>query len=468
MLFGIIEAMNKDSFKMSFEWIREKIRSVLDSKYYDKVFQIVCLIVTTVGGCGVVYSLARDVSVSGNGNSVEIGDRQDNRKISGAGDISGNGNLYVQGDVNANFELTTEIVGRIAKEMANNLKPYIDERIQKPQDVTVVNEKPLLIKNPKGLDYLARAARESLANSEYSNAVELAQAAYSLINAELKPALSRERFHVEGAFIGNMERVYPVLIEEALAKSDFKLMGRYTDEYCSLFQDFNPFAEALRTISDTRHEGRKLVFFSPEELRFLRTLSNEKLIRYLSILSHYGYLQPITPDYATKTATEVDYSKLFGLDCALPYLGSFYIRACSTNGARAVSNKISPLWGGFGRTEFVDNQLEVSLALGLQEKDRVTLPIELKGESSNSGKHIFSTLTVETKLTWEKSKDSSIEANYYEVILKDYEGETLLCQTNNTSYDTSQMCKVPEPSTGILLLIGISILTLRRRCKNLL
>ena len=93
MLFGIIEAMKKDSFKMSFEWICEKIRNILDSKYYDKVLKFASFLLCVIGGCGVVAPLMRDVSVSGDGNSLEIGDRQDNRKISGVGDISGNGNL---------------------------------------------------------------------------------------------------------------------------------------------------------------------------------------------------------------------------------------------------------------------------------------------------------------------------------------------------------------------------------------
>lgn len=456
--------MNKrkiiEIFRKPFEWIKWFI----EWEHFDRANKIICTGLTLLGLVGVGSSLCGNISIKGDDNQVEIGDKSDNRKISGNGNIIGNQNTFIQGDCNVKLDMPLDRLERGYLETIEQLKQYVDKRIEQPRSVKVVNQEPLLIKNPRGLDYVAQKAREHLIKAQYTNAVEMAHAAYSLIMAELRPTFEREQFHIEGAFIGNMERVYPVLIEEALANQDFALMDKYATEYSNLFQDFYPYAEALKTIASTRKEGRKLVFFSPETLRSLRKINKEKLYQYLSFLSRFGYLQPFELDYSTKTTREVDYSELFGLTNKLPYQVSYFIRAKTKEEIKISSNAICAQWCGFGRMEFVDIQLEASLAMGLPEEDRVVLPIKLSGQAeSNNSRHFISSYMVETKLSWESKLGDNLVSNAYEVVFKDDCGEQILCHTNQTAFNSTEMVKIPEPSTSILLMLGLAILSLKRR-----
>jgi hypothetical protein len=105
--------------------------------------------------------------------------------------------------------------------------------------------------------------------------------------------------------------------------------------------------------------------------------------------------------------------------------------------------------------------------MGLTEDERVKLPIQLHGEFTGGSRTApFRGHIIETKLKWKNSIPLLKQTNVYSVIFTDWDGEERVAgETSDTSFDTaeSRRNKVPEPSTGLLLLVGVAFVALRRR-----
>lgn len=468
-------------------WLKAKFgrfmtvyKAVLDWPYFGRTEDIVSWIFVILGSLGIgVAEYQKHFSAKGDGNVVGDSNQVANYDVRGEGNVTGkgnvvgdgnvigNGNTYYRGDVHYGEPVD---YGRLDQMFQRRCEDVIEkhlQRIEHPHSVTVVNEKPLLLKNPDGLDFIARKAYDSLKHRDYSNAVSFAHASYSLIQGVLATAQGREQFQVEGQFIGNMERVFPVLIEEALANEQFDKMSEYASQYCALFEDFNPYAEALKEIAEIHKDGRRMVFLSPDKLRSLRKLDKNKVTAYLSILASFGYLSPNELDYSRKSIRPVDYCKHFGIAQRLPFMDAFRIQVDSKDGERVASNEVSGQWCGFGRIEFVDVNLEADLAMGIPVEERVKLPIHLNVAANGStGGHPLPVKMLETRLTWEsKLKDIDL-TNAYSVIITDWNGDNVVAETTDTEYNTSERNRVPEPTTGMLLLIGCAALALRRKRKQ--
>ena len=86
----------------------------------------------------------------------------------------GDGNTVTYGEV---FDY--DRFERIMQTQFKNVEKLVDQKIANAQDVKVVNKQPLLVRNPAGLDLLARKAREALLKRDYTNAEQRKLAGYS-------------------------------------------------------------------------------------------------------------------------------------------------------------------------------------------------------------------------------------------------------------------------------------------------
>lgn len=443
----------------------ELLKRFYDWKYYNKTIKLVSTLCAFAGlfgfGSSVIrnYQIQKRDTVQGNGNVSGSHNAIGRGNAVGNHNVVGDGNTVTYGEV---FDY--DRLERIMQTQFKYVEKLVDLKIANAQDVKVVNKQPLLVRNPAGLDLLARKAREALLKRDYTNAVEFANEAYKMIEEHLAVAKGREQFDVEGAFIGNMERVIPILMEEALASEKFDRMYELAAQFNHLFGEFNPYSQAMLTIAGVRREQRRLVFFSPERIRELKKLEKEKLTVYLHILASYGYIQPIALDLEKKSIRRTEYGRFFGLGHALPYQMAFRVRV---EGKGLNSNEIAGQWCGLGKSELIDINHDAHLAMGLTEDERMKLPIQLHGEFTGGARTApFRGHIIETKFKWKNSIPLLKQTNVYSVIFTDWDGEERVAgETSDTSFDTaeSRRNKVPEPSTGLLLLVGVAFVALRRR-----
>lgn len=462
------------------------IKRFYDWKYYNRTITLISVICTALGLFGIGSSCfnhsaeghhiaSGDHSIAGDGNVVDCrnvsADIRGNSNVTGNGNAVGHGNVVGNGNTIYNYLKIDEatLVSIIQMSMASNLAAVaaiVDAKIANERNQRVLNEEPLFVRNPAGLDFLAGKAREAMRQRDYSNAVEFAVTANKMVEENLVEARKREQFDVEGAFLGNMERIYPILMENALAHGKFKEMAGIAEEFRALFTEFNPYAEAMLDIAHVRQEGRRLVFFSPERVRELHKIEKTKLKTYLSILAMYGYLQPVGLNYANKSIYPVEYGRMFGIGHALPYQEAFRIEIASTNQTEKFSNEISCQWCGLGKLEMISINDDASDAMGLPDCERVKLPIKLWGAvTSDARTRRGLGRPVETSLKWTNSLAHADVKRAYEVIIRDYDGERVEGETSDESFEVAEgnRVKVPEPSCGLLIVIGLSCLSLKRK-----
>ena len=236
----------------------ELLKRFYDWKYYNKTITLVSTLCAFAGlfgfGSSVIrnYQIQKRDTVQGNGNVSGSHNAIGRGNAVGNHNVVGDGNTVTYGEV---FDY--DRFERIMQTQFKYVEKLVDQKIANAQDVKVVNKQPLLVRNPSGLDLLARKAREALLKRDYTNAVEFANEAYKMIEEHLAVAKGREQFDVEGTFIGNMERVIPILMEEALASEKFDRMYELAVQFNHLFGEFNPYSQAMLTIAGVRREQRR-------------------------------------------------------------------------------------------------------------------------------------------------------------------------------------------------------------------
>lgn len=281
--------------------------------------------------------------------------------------------------------------------------------------------------NSSELDFLANNAFHAWKRMDFSNAVMNARCADKIIASHFPKDGSATDIYIESNVWLNARRVYPVLIDDAMSNKDFDAMSQMADILIASTPSYWAYPQAMKDIAKLRKAGGRLFFFSAEKVCELRKMPKRDLEQYLTFLTTRGYLAPYSLNLRYKDVAPVEWGEFFGLGHALPYLDTFRVKSKDKDGNVITSNELYGQWVGLGKYELIDVNVEAARAIGLSEAEAPQKPIRITG-----------TIT---------------RGRPQAVLLAQY-----------------KRVQIPEPSSGILLLIGFGFLALccRPSCRRLL
>lgn len=402
-------------------WIKSKVAALMGHRFYDKWMSFSTLIVTIVLGLvGVgagVYTVCNNTSNSSGAYSPATTGDHNNVNTS---TTSGSNSPAIVGDQN-------KIIIFQGVSSTQDIEKFITSAMGKTTVTDVIetcanqSAKPIpQLLNSSELDFLAYNAFHAWKKMDFSNAVMNARCADKLIASYFPKDGSVTQIYIESNVWLNAHRVYSVLIDDAMSNADYERMSEMADLLIASSPAYWAYPQAMKDIANLRKNGGRLFFFSPERVCELRKMSKHDLEQYLTLLTTRGYLAPYSLNYRTKDAEPMEWGEFFGIGHALPYLDVFRARIKGKDGKVLTSNHLYGQWVGLGKYELIDVNAEAARAMGLPESEMLRNPIRISG-----------TITRERPQA---------------IILA---GEKRM--------------QAPEPSSGLLLIIGLVTLALRRR-----
>lgn len=219
---------------------------------------------------------------------------------------------------------------------------------------------------------------------------------------------------------------------------------------------------AYRKAAEIRREGQFLYFPTKDDLIEMKGWSPDEIYLFLNTLAHWGMLQPWKIDIFDGSVSDCSYEKHFGLKEKLMYRSVFEVKVFDEECERLVETKrCSVAYIGFDRFERFDLQPTLELAMGGPVRD-------------------WNVQTLAPEALCEQI-DNKFAANAYVVAMNDrkFEGRDVIddelilsCRVNPMLKDLSDELKAkgklkfeaaPEPSSALLLMLGMAGLALRRR-----
>lgn len=257
----------------------------------------------------------------------------------------------------------------------------------------------------KAMDDLVKGASADFMRCRFTNAFEKANAAWKLHWDLMKEGQGRPlRFDTE--LIHGLLKIIPIMIDEAMSRNDFDAMELMANQYDMFCVEPDAYCKAIREIAQLKRAGGKLIFFSPAQLRELRDMKPDCLLRYLNTLAIKGFLQPVELDASCRGYHRISYEDFFGLRGELRYVKSWRLAAKDKDGKALMSDLVAGQWAGLGRIVNIDVGEAASIALGLPEDQRQTFPLELKVEYAEcpwgpdpTGRILYRRREVKPKLT---------------------------------------------------------------------
>ena len=386
-------------------WIKSRITAIMEHRYFDKIAMIVGLALTALGGFSLGAWYTSKSETSGD-NSPSVSGDHNNISTTTINNTTINKTVIV----NSKEEAEEELFRTMGKETVDNKKSSVIE-----------TETPVLqLLNSSKLDFLADNAFNAWKRMDFSNAVMNAQCANELIIGKLPTDGRDYNIYIESNIWRNVQRIYPILIDDAMSNADYDGMVLMADALITSSPSYWAYPRAIKDIALLRKSGRRLIFFSPEKIRELRAMPKNDLEQYLTMLTTLGYLAPYFLNYQQQDVEPVEWGKFFDLGHPLRYLHAFRVKTKDANGNEITSNELYGQWVGFGKYELIDVNVEAARSMGLPESQIPHKPIQVTGMIT-------------------KGRSSAL-----------------------TFADDERM-KVPEPSSGMLLIIGLATLALRRR-----
>lgn len=376
--------------------VKSKVSAIMEHRFFDKWVMIVRLLLAAAGLVGVSKWYCK-ISSSSGPNSPSI---------------SGDNNTVA---IVSNAYSTQDIEKMITAAMA---KASITDAVAasaSPQDKPI----PQLL-NSSELDFLASNAFNAWKRMDFSNAVMNARCADKLIASHFPKDGGAINIYIESNVWLNAHRVYPVLIDDAMSNEDYDGMSRMADILIASTPSYWAYPQAMKDIANLRKTGRRLFFFSAEEVCKLRRMPKRELEQYLTLLTTRGYLAPYSLNYRSKDVEPLEWGEFFDLGHALPYLDAFRVKTRNKDGDEITSNELYGQWVGLGKCELVDVNEEAARAMGLPESQTPRRRIRLTG-----------TIMRGRPLAVARAENLRV--------------------------------KVPEPSSGMLLLVGLAVIAMRRR-----
>lgn len=158
-------------------------------------------------------------------------------------------------------------------------------------------------------------------------------------------------------------------MQEALFAKDYKKLIAHYDNMCSITSAVHMMNIAMFDVAKLRMSGKRLFFFSPDQLGELRKWDKKSCQDYLSYLANWGYLQPLMIDQLAKTHRPFYYEDYFSLDKGLPYYPCLRVVATNVFGEVVNSNEATLQWVGRDKFESVDVDKCVAETLGLKKEE---------------------------------------------------------------------------------------------------
>lgn len=384
---------------------KSRIIAIMEHRYFDKIATIVGLVLTAVGGFN-LGSWHTSTSKTSGDNSPSVSGDHNNVSTTTINNTTINKTVIV----NSKEEAEEDLFRTMGKETVDDKKSSVIE-----------TETPVLqLMNSSKLDFLVDNAFNAWKRMDFSNAVMNAQCANELIIGKLPTDGRDYNIYIESNVWRNVQRIYPILIDDAMSNADYDGMLLMADALITSSPSYWAYPRAIKDIALLRKSGCRLFFFSPEKIRELRAMPKNELEQYLTMLTMRGYLAPYFLNYQQKNIEPVEWGKFFDLGHPLHYPHAFRVRTKDVNGNEITSNELYGQWVGFGKYELIDVNAEAARSMGLPESQIPHKPIQVTGMIT-------------------KGRPSA------------------------QTFANDERMKVPEPSSGMLLIFGFATLALRRR-----
>ena len=245
-------------------------------------------------------------------------------------------------------------------------------------------------------------------------------------------------------------------------------IGEYHEitSYYHMVKEFgaiSPTNEAIFDYAKSRLNNKDLVLPSMDDIKEM-TKNGEDFTRcYLNVLASYGFLHPFSITLGSRNVEYTDYAREYGVKEPLKYRDIYQVKTHDDKGREMISNRITSRYCGLGRSESYDLTDAIS---GIRMKPEKIAPVKIwfnKGSKfddrdvSNLLDEVYCHVTLEGAEKFSFNQEQSRDVYVYTAPLgRDAE----LAQI------TSQTVPVPEPSSVILLIMGVAGLALRRKQRG--
>ena len=377
-------------------WIKSLVTAIMGHRFFDKWVNVVGVLLTAVGAFS-IGTWYNSTSTSSGANSPAI--------------TGNHNNVIIVSNAHSTQDIEKMITADIGKATITNVV-----------EICASPSKKLMPKlmNSSELDYLADRAFRAWKRMDITNAVMLARSANSLIMGKLPSDEKEFDVYIESNVWMNVQRVYPILIDDAMSNEDYDGMSHMADVLIASSPTYWAYPQAMKDIALLRKSGCRLFFFSPEKIRELRAMPKNDLEQYLTMLTTRGYLAPYFLNYQQQDVEPVEWGKFFDLGHPLSYLHTFRVRTKDASGNEITSNELYGQWVGLGKYELIDVNAEAARSMGLSESQTPRTPIRLTGTITRG-------------------------------------------HPRAVAFSDDERIKVPEPSSGMLLIIGLAAIALRRQ-----
>lgn len=241
--------------------------------------------------------------------------------------------------------------------------------------VSATNRKDAIarISYPPHLVPLSEAVLKEWNAENYEGALIIARQCEGLINESIAK-VDGVPFEQDGGFVVAMSHTYNALAEECFHKGNYKESADYWTISMSNYVGVMPMERAWRDAAALRAKGKRLKFFTPDEIAEIRSWEVGAREFYLSCLAELGYLLPIELDFAANDYHYIDYAKVFALNRAIDYLAVLCETYTDADGAVAHSNYLVLQRCGRDKFQLVDLDEAVSFSLGKRPEKHKNYP----------------------------------------------------------------------------------------------
>lgn len=339
----------------------------------------------------------------------------------------------------------------VAKALKNELKEEGSYSVGESASTseTKVDELPPVF----GLFTIGQKALEAVVSNNLERAVEFASIGYDMATNAIAPYMGKE-IVIRSGFANDYFNVAYIVAQNEMCSGNYESAKIVCDRLSGLFGDYTPpFFVAFRMAAALRAKGKRQIFPTDATVKKLEKMKGnpERLSAVIEYLIRWGYLSVRRPDLEKRQMVGFPIFESLGLR---PHefkegesLMEFRASCKARTGETLHSHAISMQWVGFNSFEGFDMTDEEADALGIPAAERSEPPIlasivnavynpNAKDPKRNLGIHL--SCSINPKYMGPHSIDP----------------DTL---------EDSNAVKIPEPTSGVLAMLGFAILLLGRK-----
>lgn len=412
----------------------------------DHPFKAVSLLLALYGGGDIVLTLS--------GCNV-----QKSQIINSPGAI--NAPVSVNGDnnnISFAIQTNTPSANQLAKELAVELKKLGMTEQRKEDD--------LEMQEVYGLFDIAQKSLKAVAEEKFDRAVEFASLGYGMATNALHQYDGRQ-FKAKMSFVEDYCNVAFVVTQDALRRGDNKTVVDVCRSVTWIMEGHElPYFAAMQRVAELRQRGGRQILFTDAELLELKKWDKDRLDEMIGYLCNWGYLPFRRVDGETGRLVYFSYYDYFGIkpptDPSKQGFLEFRTQAMSCTGKAIYSNEASCQWTGFNSFESFDVTDWRQEAEGVPVADRIQMPLKL-----TLSDFVVDRNAKDPRFRFGMKMSTCANAAYHGpdkfvpgTSRIGIAGQEMLA---HGSTDEEEKKRVPEPTTGFLVLMGAAALALRRR-----